>query len=702
MAAPVPRCLCSRRAKLALLVIVAVALGAAWLYRPALSAFWAPRLVVRDALVDKVGLHWKFRQGENGGDRVLWKLGPPPTPISTHFATENADKIVIFLYEQLGALRVLVFDKKTLESQEIAIPGSRIAYQTVWDPREPGILWIAASTTSALYRLDCRTAKVDTVAAWGKDVYLFGLDADADGNLYVGTHPEARCWKVQVDPTLRVESGQPSSSPRPGGRGEGVNAPSAVVEEVLLDRSLLAGCAYVHGLFAAGKSLLVHVGSPGRLLRHDLQSGVSELLLESNHPFLEFERFQDYLRVETAKEIRYYDRLGGLIAPPPTRPQPSFMLTTPLGQGKQECLPHEILTYEGRSATFALTPREGGMSVTTLAAGPRGRIFGGAYWNNWLFELRCDTGDLRGLGCLPEGGGEFFHLGRFQQQLVIPHYQGFLYLFDPAQPFSPRLGGRSGGGEGAQVDSPRPGGRGAGGEGANPEQIARIDKAHWGVAGATAPDGRFVYGTVPNYHQHGGMLVTLSTDKNCRVWDNFEANCAVRALAFLGDRLYAIAAPSSGLGVQAKSNDACAWLLALDDAKQTVEGKWLLSAGGDAHELVALDESCLLAAGKKMLFLIEAAGGASAISEVSVFTRFRQLHRCQIHKLYRYSEDWILVLTNNLLFAFAPRERSLHVLCHMPVDCRHLAADEFGNLCLASENCLYLLPRATLAGLLPK
>ncbi|MCI0637688.1 MAG: hypothetical protein L0Y72_06920 [Gemmataceae bacterium] len=661
----------SRCTQLCLLVFGSCVLAAAWLYRPALSAFWVPRLLVRDVVVDKDGLHRnsqltysRSRVGlaltENEGGPALWKLGPPPTPVSIHVATENSDKIVVFLYEQLGSLRVLLFDKKTLDSQEIVLRGSRIAYQTVWDRRDPSILWIAASMSSALYRLDCRTAKIDTVAAWNKDDFLFGLDADADGNLYVGTHPEPRCWKV--------------------------NSASAVVEEVPVDRSLLKGCAYVHGLFVAGESLLVHAGSPGKLLRHDLQSAVTELLLETTIPFLVFERFADFLRVHTMKEELYYDRRGRQIAEPQKKPQPSFTLSTTLDAegkaGTRECLPHGTLTYQGRTASFSLAPREGGMSVTTLAAGPRGRIYGGAYWNNWLFELRCDTGELRGLGRIPEGGGEFFHLGRFQQQLIVPHYHGYLFLFDPARPFSALAGGQSG-------------------EGANPEKIAHIDKAHWGAAGATAPDGRFVYGTAPNYHQYGGILVTLTTDKNCRIWDSFQPDCAIRALAFLGDRLYGIAAPSCGLGVQAKVQDTAAWLVVLDDAKQKVEGKWLLSAGGDAYELVALNESSLLAAGKKKLFVVEAACGVSAVSEVSSFKRFRQLHRCSIHKLLRYSDDWILVLTNNMLFAFAPRDHSLHALCHLPVDCRHLAADESGNLALASENCLYLLPGPTLAALLP-
>lgn len=624
----------------------------AHLYGPVVAALRMPVLPSADAEATRTGMRCTFHLPETAGP-TLFRLGPPPTPAGITHSTENPSAVCVFLFESFGDLTVVTLDKASMSFRETSVPGSKLTYNTVWDRADPQRLWVATCLGAGLWRYDLGTGAVEPVCRVEGESHVFGLDQLDDGTLVLGTHPNARCFRVRP----------PHPALSPGGERVGVRG--ADLQEIAIDPSLVSGCTYLHDVFAAGKRLLLHYGSPGVLVRHDLDSGRSEVLHRSKHPFLGFTASADGLAVTDDGLEWYFNRRGERVARPPAVPAPGYRLGRDNDGGR--------ITCGGRTATFSLAPRQGGMAVTAFGAGKDGKVYGGTYWNTWMFVAGGDPVELRGVGPLPGGCGEFFSHGWVGGKLAIPSYQGALYLYDPAWPY----------------------------DAGNPAAVAQMPEAHFGLACATNCLDELFYATAPNYHQAGGMLVRFLKGGGCRAWEEIGDHLTFGSLAFVGDTLCGGTVQVRGMGLTSgKAAPGVPRVVAVSEERQQVLASVPLGKErGDVRALLPLSPSELLAATPRGLYVVSRRGEGLRAKAVSRLPLYRRVCRCEIHGLVDWKPGLVLVNAAPFLFAYDVGRREVTPLCRLPVKAGRAALDKEGDLFLATEDCVYCLPARALDAL---
>jgi hypothetical protein len=618
-----------------LLWVLAGAVCLAYFYGSVIPAAWKPPLSIVECPSNQTGLHRRFSLPETK-EVCLYRLGPSPTPCSISQSVENASSVCVFLFENLGDLTLVSLDKRSMTFREASLGGSKLSYRSLWDNKEADKLWIATCEAAGIFTYDSRTGAVNQICRLPEESHIFGLDQLEDGDLIAGTYPKARCLRIQANGTIK---------------------------EVAVDSSLTAGCPYLHDVFAAGSTLILHYGSPGVLLRHDLVTGKSEVLLRSKRPFLDYLSTPEGLTVSDEEVCWHFNRRGKRVNKL-DREQPGYRLTCNKESCRIECT--------GRSAVFSLAPRHGGMNITAFAAASNGKVYGGTYWNTWMFTATGgSTPELHGLGPLPGGSGEFFSIGWLGRRVAIPNYQGHLFLFDPARPFGTN----------------------------NPVRAAQIEQAHYGLACAAGRNGELVYATQPNYHQPGGMLVSYQKDGSYSVSKCIGDNLTLGSLAYLDDMLCGGTVETHGLGLGSDKigPPKIPQVIAVAKDMQTVTAAVNLgSRSGDVLGLVPLDAFHLLAATDRDLFQVEQAKGCLRAKTVSRFSRYRWLFRCPIQGLAPYQSSVVLVNAPPFLFAYDVKAQDITLLCRLPVKIKYLAVEGSGDLFLAESNQIYFLPRAAL------
>lgn len=362
-----------------LLILGAAALIAAgviaWRWPWALRYGLAPTPAVADAVqtwTSSTAYRFEVPQGQQ-----LVRIGPPPTPISLVKALDTEAARILFYYETLGPLLLVLVDKRTGAERELSVPGAGLAYQAIVDRSKPDRVWIATSLAPKLLSLDVREGKLRERSAFA-GTHVFALDQAADGALWVGTYPGPHCFRL---------SGEAS-------------------EEIPIDAGVLGGRAYLHELFATERGVLMHFGSPGRLARYHPEARSFEVILDAGQPFLGFSATASTALVTWTQGSRAYARSG-----------------------------LELATAEAAPPLPAVGLRRArslGMSINFLGAlGAQPLILGGSYWNHWIFTVDPERHSVDGLGELPEGSGEIFSAAAGDGLAWLPSYQGDLYAVDP-------------------------------------------------------------------------------------------------------------------------------------------------------------------------------------------------------------------------------------------------------------------------------
>ncbi len=306
---------------------------------------------------------------------ALLEIGAAPTPISVAASCANERSIALFLYQGSADLRLAHIDKATGEADEHVLHGMTLTYQPVYDRFDPDVLWIPTCLEAALVRFDHKSGRFEPITKPDGATHIFGLDQHSDGSLYLGTFPNRACLRVRFDQ----------------GR--------SVVEEIQVNEPAVALCRYLHGVFAADEALFLHYMSPGILVRYELASGKTEVLMKTDRAGLNFNIKGQFLEVSNGSETVVYDRAGRLRPPEDFPNSPAFRVKSLLDTAR--------ITWKGGEASISLIPRDAGMRVTALAATPDGRLYGGTYWNHWLFRIdpaarRVDGLTLRsGLSVMP-------------------------------------------------------------------------------------------------------------------------------------------------------------------------------------------------------------------------------------------------------------------------------------------------------------
>jgi hypothetical protein len=628
-------------------VLLFVALVAVVLtMRSTIRAWLTPRLPVVTATRTGDGLAYRF-DADIGDDPALVRVGPPPTPISIASSCGNDDVVLLTLYESLADLRVLVVDRATGAIDEVEVPGAALSYVPRLDRGSASTAWIPTSEPAALYAIDLDHKTATRRLAVDGESHVFGFDQGADGALYLGTYPNRRCLRVTVE-------------------GDATN-----VEEVVVDDPAIASCKYLHGIFAADDALYLNYRSPAVIVRHDLETGASVVLARAEGDTITFTPGPASLRIRGPEIDLHIDRAGR----PRVDPAPPAPYRIRAGVGAS------TVEWEGGSATVPLHPRGGGMRVTCFEAMPDGRVYGGTYWNTWMFRIDPATRHVDGVGAVPGVQGEFFSLGWVDDEIAIPHYQWRLFRFDPARPYA------------------------AGGDDPNPRLIRAVPDAHFGRSCVTDAAGRLVYATTPNYHQRGGMLVIDRPDGTYGVVPVIGDDRTLDHLVLAGDAVYGGTVERTGLGrADASGAERRPTVVRIDAETGTLVETIAIDdrAGTDVRGLVAMSSSTLLALTAYRVHRIERGADGATVTRLGAFERLARTAVGHTRVLERYGPDLALVLTERYLCAVRPSSGQAAALCRMPTKFEFTAVDEEGGLWLADDGTIHFLPAAALRRLLER
>jgi len=611
-------------------VITAGLLGRGWL-TAVVQSVTSPRLQIVDATRTQVDESTIEFQWPESSTPSIVRLGSVGTPIGASSAVESDRWVIVPLYEDLGPLTLAIIEKSTGRQCDVTIDGAKFAYGLCFDRQQPDTLWVGTSEQAQLLRVDLQTGGMLRVVDLADDSHIFALAQSDDGTVYLGTYPTRRCFRVQ---------------------------PASVgwsCEPLAIDHPAIAKATYQYRIAATNDTLLLSYSAPAVLLRHDLKTHESRILIESPLSFLELQPIGDQHWVSDGTRWHgFNDRLDAL---PADTLLPPYYPPQVVARGQ-----HADLIYRGGRAKLSLAPRSGGMGITALDTADNGRIYGATYWNTWLFEVDSSARRIIARGALPGGSGEFFHSASRGGRLVIPSYQGVRYEYDPAR-------------EWQATTSPT-----------NPQIVARLDQTHYGTASATLTDGRFVYATFPNYQQRSGRLVFCESQGD-RVIERIGDDLTLGHLATSGDRLFGGTLRATGSGLADSNSSARPKLVELDDRGQIIQSLPLDDREDDVTGLLALDASRLLIATKRRLLIVDVSSSTWHHHELPLVNHLKHLFDGHVRRLVRHDQG-VLILTASHLLQLDAASETLRILARMPVDC-HLAAITDGKLYLANRESLW-------------
>jgi hypothetical protein len=443
------------------------------------------------------------------------------------------------------------------------------------------------------------------------------------------------------------------------------------IEELPVPRALIGHRPYLHGLFPAGGKLLLHYASPGLLVQYDLVSREAERLLVSERAFLGFDASPQGLVVTSEQETLKFDRGDQGVRERAAARAPTVLESVSDGTLR-------VRTAE-REVEISLTPRSQGMSVTALSTVFDGAaIVGASYWNHWVFTIDPVRRSVVGRGELPGGWGEFFVAADRAAQVVIPSYQGDVYLFDlRAADRDPHL----------------------------PEQwlfrVLKVPDAHFGLAMALGEGDRLYYSTHPNYNQRGGMLVCLMPDLTAHVRERLDADTTIAALVFSGGVLYGATTQARGLGLGSPDSPGLppsVLALSSDDLSTLSSARCGTDNTDSIEAMIPAGDGRLLAGTRKgRLFLVETGRTPLACHQAHSFGLLRQ----PIRRMIPLDPVHALIVTNSALFVYEWSSGRLSFLVRLPIKVRFAALVSTGDLYLATRGEIFVLPAAVLSRRLP-
>ena len=122
--------------------------------------------------------------------------------------------------------------------------------------------------------------------------------------------------------------------------------------------------------------------------------------------------------------------------------------------------------------------------------------------------------------------------------------------------------------------------------------------------------------------------------------------------------------------------------------------------GAEVRGLIMASESRLLCITDRQLHTVDVGSDSMRTETVPGFRRFGRILGGRGRALVRYGPDRNLILTETLLMVWDDTNENVGVLAKLPRELWHLVADRSGNLWMADEYIVYLLPRAAVMRLL--
>jgi hypothetical protein len=455
-----------------------------------------------------------IRCAPNGAFQIE-KLGLAPTPRVTQGASAYEDWLLVTLFETRGDAHLLVIDLVSGKQGELSLPGATGADELLIDDANRAA-YIGTSAKASLWRYDFETKKLSVVAAvephLSGEAWLCALARGPDGTIYLGTYPHGLL--IAYDPIAD--------------KARNLGPP-------------LEGRMYVRRLVVgASGTVYCGLGTPAGVVAYDSSGRFRDLLGPQDA------EGTMVVNLRLAKGTLQYTLAQG------TQSETRRLTVADEAQGLRKWRNTSIkIDRDGRymvargakkyTGQIDLAPKQGGMNIMGLEAGPDGRIYGSTYYNQRLFYVEPDRGELVDLGCVPGASGEFQVMQRLSKDLLLPGYHGVLFLYELDRPWS------------VSPQSP------------NPRRLGEIGRGQ-GMAMATdrGQDGLIAIATPPDYGLRGGALTIFrESTKSWVTYASLVKDQALSAVCFgPGGLVYAGSSTRAGRG--AREVDEPARLLAVD------------------------------------------------------------------------------------------------------------------------------------------
>ena len=431
------------------------------------------------------------------------------------------------------------------------LPGTQRLYASILGARKFHLLEIDPDTG----QVTVFDSPVDgEIAAWGMTV-------GADGNIYLGTAPNAHLMMFQAASGKIVDFGRAGPSEQwlwsltvgTDNRVYGGTSPNCklvrldplrgVIEDLGRVDSLQQYVRYV----SAGKDGVIYIGigdAPGNIASYSIASGeIRELLSPSSQA-------TGFARVYQGADGLTY----GILSPYAFRLSPSSATLIPWSDQATEVsattlADGRVLSLDEENGTLVLTemPLNGSAIVISLpysgestalfriGLGPDGLVYGSATMPSDLVQIDPVTGEQHYIGTL--GPGEAYSVMSHSSQLLLGTYAddpSTLALYDPSQPFSTSSG------------SPNP----------TFISIPNNNDSWRPFAMAAAPDGTVYVGVEAGYGDPTGPLLIWNPVSGSTAQFNVVPNQSVVSLAISDDLLIAGTSTQAGLGIDPTQNGA--------------------------------------------------------------------------------------------------------------------------------------------------
>ncbi|MGD0366034.1 MAG: Ig-like domain repeat protein [Acidobacteriaceae bacterium] len=431
------------------------------------------------------------------------------------------------------------------------LPGTQRLYASILGARKFHLLEIDPDTGE----VTVFDSPVDgEIAAWGMTV-------GADGNIYLGTAPNAHLMMFQVASGKIVDFGRAGPSEQwvwsltvgTDNRVYGGTSPncklvrldpsSGVIEDLGRIDPLQQYVRYV----SASKDGVIYIGigdAPGNIASYSISSGdIHELLSPSSSA-------TGFASVYQGTDGLPY----GILSPNAFRLSPSGATLIPLSDqappvSAMTLADGRVFSLDEENGTLVLTERfQSGSTIVLplpysgestplfrIGLGPDGLVYGSATMPSDLVQIDPATGVQRYIGTL--GPGEAYSMMSHSSQLLLGTYAddpSTLALYDPSQPFNTSPGS------------------------SNPTFVSIPDNNDsWRpFAMAAAPDGTVYLGVEAGYGNPTGPLLIWDPVSGTASQFNVVPNQSVVSLAISDDLLVGGTSTQAGLGINSTENGA--------------------------------------------------------------------------------------------------------------------------------------------------
>jgi hypothetical protein len=409
-----------------------------------------------------------------GDEGAPVSIGHIPTPRGNSVKAWNSTYLAVALFEQLSTeVEVDVIERGGAGAvHKLVVPDSYIVYSLVFDKTNQDVLWIATSQKGALFKANVLSGAITKVAEFGDTKYIFAAAQHPNGDIYLGTFPDAKVYRISaVDGSYKTE-------------------------EISSISGLVAARTNVTDVFIPDNGLVFfHIGSPGTLIGYDPVTGKSATILDTSEPFLYPVRdvIKPISEIRSADDFRLY-KPGGMEGMKSAPSWAARLFWPDVYRVKDDGF-DLVVSHDGRETRISEMPRHEGMPITAFRKVSDDLAVGGTYWNQWFFKVDLRTLEIKPLGQIGRTG-EFFAACGFDGKVIIPHYLGLLLEWDPNRPLQrPK-----------EITGVRQADTITYARGDNPRELVARSDGHVGVDCLDAGNGKVIYTTAPTYGQETGRL----------------------------------------------------------------------------------------------------------------------------------------------------------------------------------------------------